>query len=80
MRSRSAIRAQSFVIHVLKNARSIGRWNITNCVHRHVEIALMNVVKWLDNQENIGIELMTPTQESQIKSSMIDLVQDASPS
>jgi hypothetical protein len=40
----------------------------------------MNVVKWLDNQENIGIELMTPTQESQIKSAMIDLVQDASPS
>ena len=53
MRSNSAISALKFATCVPKNVRSISKWNTASYVHKHVEIVLMTLVKWLDNQENI---------------------------
>jgi hypothetical protein len=54
MRNKSAVPALRFVMLVLKNVRSISRWNTVNCVLKHVEVVLKNVVKWLGSQPNVN--------------------------
>jgi hypothetical protein len=44
MQSKSAMSVRRFVTLVLKNVEGIGRGNTADCVPKHVEIALMNVV------------------------------------